>query len=261
MNFKDILFIDIETVAQYSDYNQVPDDWKALWDIKAQREIKNPEKDSAETVYERAGIYAEFGKIVCISCGCIQGSGDNKKLIVKSFYGQDETKLLKDFVEMLNKWTATEKKSPFDKSSRSLCAHNGKEFDFPYLCRRMIINNIHLPECLNIRGKKPWEISHIDTMDLWKFGDSKNFTSLKLLAQALGIPSPKDDIDGSMVNHVYWIENDLERIVKYCQKDVITLANIYLRMYCEPLIHTENIEYKSWHSEAHMHPVVNGKLL
>ncbi|HWJ30323.1 MAG TPA: ribonuclease H-like domain-containing protein [Flavisolibacter sp.] len=238
MNFNNILFLDIETVSQYETYNHLPDDWKELWDLKAQIINRGREEETSETVYHKAGIYAEFGKIVCISCGCIQGSGEDKKLVLKSFYGDDEKKLLLEFADMLQKWSGD--------PDKKLCAHNGKEFDYPYISRRMIINSVEIPEALKIAGKKPWELTRLlDTMELWKFGDFKSYTSLKLLARVFDIPSPKDDIDGSMVNTVYWIERDTERIVEYCQKDVLTLAQVLLRFHCEPLIKTQNIEYKT----------------
>ena len=238
MIFNNILFLDIETVSQYETYNHLPDDWKELWDLKAQIINRGREEETSETVYHKAGIYAEFGKIVCISCGCIQGSGEDKKLVLKSFYGDDEKKLLLEFADMLQKWSGD--------PDKKLCSHNGKEFDYPYISRRMIINSVEIPEALKIAGKKPWELTRLlDTMELWKFGDFKSYTSLKLLARVFDIPSPKDDIDGSMVNTVYWIERDTERIVEYCQKDVLTLAQVLLRFHCEPLIKTQNIEYKT----------------
>lgn len=236
MNFNNILFLDIETVSQYENYQQLPEDWRELWDQKATSLLRNKEGDNAESIYDRASIYAEFGKIICISCGCIQGQGEDRKLIIKSFFGHNEAKLLKEFADMLQSWSRD--------AEKFLCAHNGKEFDYPYICRRMIINGISIPEILKIAGRKPWEVRHLDTLDLWKFGDYKNYTSLKLLAQALGIPSPKDDIDGSMVYDVYWLQKDLERIVKYCQKDVVTLTQVFLRFNCEPQIKPENISIK-----------------
>jgi uncharacterized protein YprB with RNaseH-like and TPR domain len=232
-----ILFLDIETAPQYPDYNDMPEEWKQLWDIKSASLLKYHEGQTNESLYPRAGIYAEFGKIICISCGVLQGADGHKKIVLKSFYGEDEKLLLHQFSEMLNKWSGGEQKY--------LCAHNGKEFDFPYLCRRMIINSLPIPSLLNIAGKKPWEVTHLDTLELWKFGDFKSFTSLNLLAHTLGIPTPKDDIDGSMVWAVYWKEKNLERIVTYCQKDVVTVAQIYLRMNGEPLIKQENIEIKN----------------
>ena len=231
-----ILFLDIETVPQSPSYIDLSDDWKKLWDTKSTSLVKYHEGQTNETLYPRAGIYAEFGKIVCISCGVIQGNGEQRKIILKSFYGDDEKKLLVDFIDMLNKWATGE--------AKFLCAHNGKEFDFPYLCRRMIIHGIAIPSLLNISGKKPWEVNHYDTLELWKFGDYKSFTSLNLLAHVLGVPTPKDDIDGSMVWEVYWKEKNLERIVTYCQKDVVTVAQILLRMNGEQLIKEENIEIK-----------------
>lgn len=235
--FNNILFLDIETVPQFSDYNKLPEDWKQLWDTKSSSLVKYHEGQTNETLYPRAGIYAEFGKIVCISCGVLQGNDGQRKIILKSFYGDDEKLLLQQFIEMLNKWATGEPKF--------LCAHNGKEFDFPYLCRRMIINRLTIPGILNISGKKPWEVNHFDTLELWKFGDFKSYTSLNLLAHTLGIQTPKDDIDGSMVWEVYWKEKNLERIVTYCQKDVVTVAQVLLRMGGEVLLKEENIEIKS----------------
>jgi uncharacterized protein YprB with RNaseH-like and TPR domain len=236
MNFNNILFLDIETVSQYETYQQLPEDWRELWDLKAQFLIRNKEEETFESIYPRAAIYAEFGKIICISCGCVQGQGEEKKLIIKSYCGHDEKKLLVEFADMLHKWSGD--------SEKYLCAHNGKEFDYPYICRRMVINGIEIPEALKIAGRKPWEVRHLDTLEFWKFGDYKSYTSLKLLARVLGIPSPKDDIDGSMVNAVYWIEKDIDRIVEYCQKDVITLTQVLLRFHCAPLIKQENISIK-----------------
>jgi predicted PolB exonuclease-like 3'-5' exonuclease len=232
-----ILFLDIETVPQQPDYNSLPDDWKELWNTKSVSLLKYHEEETKESLYPRAGIYAEFGKIVCISCGVIQGSGEQRKIILKSFFGDDEKILLAEFIEMLKKWAVGEPKF--------LCAHNGKEFDFPYLCRRLIINGLPIPAIFNISGKKPWEVNHLDTLELWKFGDFKSYTSLNLLAHTLGIPTPKDDIDGSRVWEVYWKERNLPRIVTYCQKDVITVAQVLLRMQGEPLIKEDNIEIKN----------------
>jgi predicted PolB exonuclease-like 3'-5' exonuclease len=231
-----ILFLDIETVPQQPDYNSLLDDWKKLWDLKSASLLKYREEETRESLYPRAGIYAEFGRIVCISCGVIQGSGEQKKITLKSFSNENEKILLAEFCEMLNKWCVGEPKF--------LCAHNGKEFDFPYLCRRMIINEVSVPSILNISGKKPWEVAHLDTMELWKFGDYKSYTSLHLLAHALGIPTPKDDIDGSVVWEVYWKEKNVSRIVTYCQKDVITVARVFLRLQGESLIKEANIEIK-----------------
>ncbi len=234
--FHNTLFLDIETVPQQPSFERLPEDWQKLWELKSQNLLRNKEEETASTIYPRAGIYAEFGKIICISCGFMQGTGDNRKLILKSFAGDDEKILLLAFNDMLNKWS--------DTGNRFLCAHNGKEFDFPYLCRRMIINGVPVPSLLNIAGKKPWEVSHLDTMELWKFGDFKSYTSLNLLAHTLGIPTPKDDIDGSMVWEVYWKEKNLPRIVTYCQKDVVTVAQILLRLGGESLISEEHIEIK-----------------
>ncbi len=237
MLFNNILFLDIETVPQYREFELVPEDWKELWRRKAEALLRSREEETIESIYGRAGIYAEFGKVICISCGVVTGNGDDKKISLKSFSGNDEKLLLYEFSEMIRKWSV--------EPNKFLCAHNGKEFDFPYLCRRMIINNIPIPSILNSSGKKPWEVPFLDTMELWKFGDFKSYTSLNLLAHALGIPTPKDDIDGSMVAEVYYKEQNLPRIVSYCQKDVVTAAQIYLRINGAPLIKPENIDIKS----------------
>jgi len=237
-SINNILFLDIETVPQYADYNSLPQEWKELWDIKATSLLKYHEEETKETIYNRAGIYAEFGKIICISCGFIFGNGGEKKIILKSFFGENESVLLVEFCDMLNKWTSAGDELKF------LCAHNGKEFDFPYLCRRLIINSLPIPVILNSSGKKPWEVCHLDTLELWKFGDFKSFTSLNLLAHTLGIPTPKDDIDGSKVWTVYWNDRDLQRIVNYCQKDVVTVAQIFLKLNCDSAVKPENVEIK-----------------
>ncbi len=235
-----ILFLDIETVSQYNSYQHLPEAWRDLWDSKSNSLLKHHEGATNESIYSRAAIYAEFGKIITISCGIITGAGKKKHISIKSFYGDNEALLLSEFIVMLNRWCGGE--------PRFLCAHNGKEFDFPYLCRRMVINGLELPPILNTAGKKPWEVTHLDTMELWKFGDFKNFTSLVLLTQALGIPSPKDDIDGSMVGDIYWNsdkEAGIKRITDYCQKDVVAAAQVYLRIQGEELIDPANIEIKS----------------
>ena len=234
-NIENILFLDIETVPQYPVHSQLPSNFAALWEKKA-GQLSRFEKFSGdnspkpEEVYGRAGIYAEFGKIVCISTGIFR----NKSLWIKSFSGDDEQDLLAGFIDMLNKSK--------DKQIYFLCAHNGKEFDYPYLIRRMLINGLPVPAILDLSGKKPWEVPHLDTMDLWKFGDYKNYTSLELLAAVFGIPTPKDDINGSDVGGVYWEEHDLPRIVAYCQKDVITIVNLFLRFKGKPLIDDETIQ-------------------
>ena len=233
INIENILFIDIETVANEHNYNNLDNRLKDLWTKKVQYKIEKENK-TAEQLYDSAGIWAEFGKIVCISVGYIKNINKKQKLRLKSFYSHNEKKLLNDFTDLLNKH--------FNKKKYLLCAHNGKEFDFPYIARRMLINNIKIPNILNISGKKPWEIKHIDTLDMWKFGDFKHYTSLDLLAALFNIPSPKNQIDGSMVNDIYWKENDLNRIVEYCQKDVITVCNVFLKLKNINIIKDEDID-------------------
>ena len=229
-NLNNILFLDIETVPEFESWTQLSEEHQELFSKKTQYQRK--EDFSASEFYERAGIWAEFGKIVCISVGYFVIQNSERNFRIKTFFG-DEKQLLTEFKELLD--------NHFNLKTHVLCAHNGKEFDFPYIARRMIINNISLPKSLNLFGKKPWEIPHLDTMHLWRFGDYKNYTSLKLLAEVLGIPSPKDDIDGSEVAHVYYIEKNIDRIVTYCEKDVVTIAQVVLRFMNEPLLESEEI--------------------
>jgi 3'-5' exonuclease len=232
INVEDILFLDIETVPMTSSYELLNPAMQALWDKKS-NQFRSPDQTAGE-VYERAGIYSEFGRIICISVGLIKES--NPFIFrLKSFYGDDENVILTDFSAMLSKFSRTHKEA-------LLCAHNGKEFDYPYIARRMIINGLIIPEILDNAGKKPWEIKLLDTMDLWKFGDYKNYTSLDLLTSILGIPSPKDDIDGSMVAGIYYDKKDIERIVRYCEKDVLAIAQVLLRFMNMPLIRDDKIE-------------------
>ncbi|MGQ1785516.1 MULTISPECIES: 3'-5' exonuclease [unclassified Saccharicrinis] len=230
---ENILFIDIETVPQHSSYQEVDENLQKLWDKKAEYFLK--EEESPADIYQRAGIYAEFGKVVCISAGVIHYVKGEMHFKVKSFANDDEKVLLREFADMLENFM---RKSP----DRNLCGHNAKEFDFPYIARRMLINGLKLPQALNIAGKKPWEIKFIDTLDLWKFGDYKHYTSLNLLTTIFNIPSPKDDIDGSQVADVYYKEKDLERIAVYCEKDVLATAQLLLRFMGKPLIEQDYFE-------------------
>jgi 3'-5' exonuclease len=228
LNLEKVLFLDIETVPMVSDFDLLPDIFKKQWVRKAER-IKQEENDTPDKLFNRAGIYAEFGKIICISVGYL----NSKEFRIKSFYGDDEYELLKEFADMLSRH--------YNPKDHLLCAHNGKEFDYPFIARRMLINGLRLPDIINIAGKKPWEVSHLDTMELWKFGDYKNYTSLDLLATIFGIPTPKDDIDGSMVAEVYYNEKNLDRIVRYCQRDTLTVAQLMLCYTGKPMIKEENI--------------------
>ncbi len=227
-----ILFIDIETVPQEEHFNSLDDEMKGLWEQKTLYQRKDD--FTGEAFYDRAGIWAEFGKIICISAGYFTTKNDIRNFRVTSFFG-DEPKILKDFNNLLN--------NHFNLTQHILCGHNAKEFDIPFIARRMIINQISLPLKLNIFGKKPWEISHLDTLELWKFGDYKHFTSLKLLTKVLGIPSPKGDIDGSQVAKVFYVDKDIDRIVTYCEKDVIAVAQVFLRFRKEDLLINDEITH------------------
>lgn len=216
---EDILFLDIETVPAMPSHDLLEEHMKELWERKS-AQFRTGDQ-TADTVYDRAAIYAEFGKIICISAGVIT-ERNPFRFRLKSFYGDDEKSLLSDFSGMLNR---------FSKNRESLlCAHNGKEFDYPFIARRMVINTLVIPDILNIAGKKPWEVKLLDTMELWKFGDFRSFVSLDLLTTVLGLPSPKDDIRGNMVGDVYWNSHDINRIVTYCEKDVLAVARILLRI-------------------------------
>lgn len=216
---EDILFLDIETVPAEPSFDMLGEHMKELWEKKSSQFRTGDQ--TAGTVYERAAIYAEFGKIICISAGVITGR-DPFRFRLKSFFGDDEKQILSDFSLMLNR---------FSRNGESLlCAHNGKEFDYPYIARRMVINRVVIPDILNIAGKKPWEVKLLDTMELWKFGDFRSFVSLDLLTSVLGLPSPKDDIRGSEVGDVYWNSHDINRIVAYCEKDTLAVARILLRI-------------------------------
>ncbi|MFP4555901.1 MAG: 3'-5' exonuclease [Bacteroidales bacterium] len=232
INVEDLLFLDIETVPQFPAYTDMPEPYQKLWDKKAKRIAG--ENESPQEVFERAGIYAEFGKIVCISAGFIVLKDAVRCFRIKSFAGEDEKELLSSFAEMLDKFSL--------KQNANLCAHNGKEFDFPYIARRMLINAVKLPAILDVAGKKPWDVKFLDTMELWKFGDYKHYTSLNLLTHIFNIPTPKDDIDGSQVAEVFYKEKNLERIVKYCEKDVLAVAQLILRYKNMPLIDEYRIE-------------------
>jgi len=230
---ENILFLDIETVPQQNNYDNLGDETKTLWDKKSKFLIKNEENISSSDLYERAGIYAEFGKIICISVGNIHFHDKDTHFRIKSFFGEDEKTLLKEFAAMVNQFG--------QKREIYLAAHNGKEFDFPYIARRMVINGLKLPKVLQVAGKKPWEVTFIDTLELWKFGDFKHYTSLELLTHILDIPTPKDDIDGSMVASVYYNDKDLERIVNYCEKDVAAVAQVLLKFRGQSLVDEKNI--------------------
>jgi len=228
---ENLVFLDIETVPQTAGFDDLEEKAQKLWEKKSS--FFRTDEQSPADVYQRAGIYAEFGKIICISVGLVHTDQGVKKIRLKSFAGKDENQILVDFALLLKALQA--------KKSYSLCAHNGKEFDFPYIARRMLINGLDLPVILDTAGKKPWEVLHVDTMELWKFGDYKNYTSLELLAHVFGIPSPKNDIDGSMVAAVYYEEDDLPRIATYCEKDVITIIQLLLKFKGLALIPEENI--------------------
>lgn len=225
-----ILFLDIETVPEHENYTNLDIEMQSLWEAKTQYQRRD--EHSPEDFYERAGIWAEFGKIVCISAGYFTLKGDIRHFRVTSFFG-DEKKILQDFSNLLN--------NHFGQPQHLLCGHNAKEFDIPFIARRMIIHGLQLPGKLNLFGKKPWEVPHLDTLELWKFGDYKHYTSLKLLTKILGVPSSKGDIDGSQVAKVFYQDQDIDRIVTYCEKDVIATAQVFLRLRREELLDQDEI--------------------
>jgi 3'-5' exonuclease len=238
-NIDEVLFLDIETIPAHAEWDMLDSDWQQLWLDKSryqrERKLQTPEES-----YQDAGIYAEFGRVICISVGYFtEGTSDTKNFRVISYYGDNEKGVLQKFSNMLE----TRHNKPF----RVLCAHNGKEFDFPYLCRRLLVNGIPIPELLDLTGKKPWEHPHLDTMEMWKFGDYKHYSSLRLLAKLLDIPTPKDDIDGGMVRNIYYNENDLPRIERYCKKDVVTVARVLLHFKALGTLTDEQIQWLDGH--------------
>jgi DNA polymerase elongation subunit (family B) len=219
---RDILFLDIETVASAHDYHSLDERIKTQWARKAAYFRRDQDLSEEETYHDRAGIYAEFGKVIVIGVAkFIETESGELGLRTKAYYGDNETTLLCEFKNMIEK---------LDPVNLKLCAHNGKEFDYPYLCRRLLINGIALPAAMNIMGKKSWEVQHLDTLDMWKFGDYKHYTSLDLLAAIFNIPTSKDGIDGSQVNSVYYKEHNLARIKDYCIRDVVVLAQLFLKL-------------------------------
>ena len=225
LNLEHILFLDIETVPEEKSFTDLSEEKMKLWEEKSS--YKRKDEFTAEEYYDRAGIWAEFGKIICISVGFFKIKHDARSFRVTTFSGGEE-KLLKDFSNLLE--------THFYKPHHLLCAHNGKEFDFPYISRRLLVHNLPLPAKLDLFGKKPWEVPHLDTLELWKFGDYKHYTSLKLLTHILGIESPKGDIDGSQVRDVFYIDLGIARIKSYCEKDVVAIAQVILKLRQEELL-------------------------
>ena len=238
MSYFNILFLDIETVGGEAAYDDLDERWQSLWQRKAAYFIKNDPSITVEDYYrERAAIYAEFGQVACVSFGFLHGSEKDLQFKVKSYFGKDEKLVLTEFAELLQRYYS-------DIPRQKLCGHNIREFDIPYLCRRMSKYGMSLPDAFRIHGKRPWELKHIvDTMELWKFGDFKNFTSLDLLSATLGIPTPKDDLDGSMVHRTFYDEDDVERIAAYCEKDVVTTARVYLKLMHQIELDMGNVEF------------------
>ena len=234
IRLENLLLIDIETVSEKSTFDELNEDWQTLWQEKVQRTL--PEDVTPSEFYpQRAAVMAEFAKVICISIGYFRKIGNTHQLRVKSFFGDDEKTLLQDFIAALHKMDGNNNKWSFT-------GHNIKEFDIPFICRRLLVNGLTIPSFLDFQNMKPWETNMVDTFQYWRFGDYKHYTSLKLLAAALHVPSPKDDIDGSMVGDVYWNEKNLERIVTYCQKDVVTTGNIILRFKNLPLLTDDQVE-------------------
>lgn len=252
-DLKRILFLDIETVTSQPTYDELSADMQKHWlrkskNIRTSKEFDSDDTRASQLYFDKGGIFAEFSKVVCISVGLLSIKGDKiKSLRLRSYFGHDEAKLLSSFADVLNKH--------FNRTNRnSLCGHNLREFDVPFICRRMLLNGIKLPALLNIPGKRPWQTPHlIDTLEYWKFGDYKNFTSLDLLTSIFGLPTPKDDLDGSLVGEAYWINNDLPAIVNYCEKDVVSVVQLYLKFNGLPLVDDEQIfsttKYSSYDEE------------
>lgn len=229
-----LIFIDIETVSSGKTFEDLPEEWKALWEKKFSKSL--PDDTSIELYYQqRAALYAEFSRIVCISFGYYNGYRHEQTLRIKSLCGDNEKELLTDFRDII---------SGFEKHHKNwiFAGHNIKDFDLPFLSRRLIINSLMLPRSMDFYNLKPWEYHVVDTMNIWRFGDFRHFTSLELMAVSLGIPSPKSDIDGSQVAEIFW-QKDFSRIVEYCQRDVLTVANIIRRLNNQPALTDSQIEF------------------
>jgi hypothetical protein len=233
INYNKILFFDIETVPLTYEFKDLEERAQDLWDRKT-RFLQERDNLSPDELYEKAGIYAEFGKVVCISMGFVLQKEGETQIRVKSIANKNEKILLQEYIDLLNSY--------YNSPDFLFCAHNGKEFDIPFLCRRILINGLKLPFMLNVAGKKPWEIKHLDTMELWKFGDFKNYTSLDLLTYIFNIPTPKDDMDGSQVAKVFYEEKNLDRIIHYCEKDVIATIQLFRKYQGDSLIDEEFIQ-------------------
>jgi hypothetical protein len=233
INYNKILFFDIETVPLTYEFKDLEERAQGLWDRKT-RFLQERDNLSPDELYEKAGIYAEFGKVVCISMGFVLQKEGETQIRVKSIANKNEKILLQEYIDLLNSY--------YNSPDFLFCAHNGKEFDIPFLCRRILINGLKLPFILNVAGKKPWEIKHLDTMELWKFGDFKNYTSLDLLTYIFDIPTPKDDMDGSQVAKVFYEEKNLDRIIHYCEKDVIATIQLFRKYQGDSIIDEEFIQ-------------------
>lgn len=230
---ENLFLLDIETVSLKENFHLLEDEWKDLWVEKIKRNL-HPDLTAEDMYTQKAAILAEFARVVCISFGYLKKEKENWEIRIKSIYGHDEKEILKEFSQTILKLPSKKKQWIFT-------GHNIKEFDIPFLCRRMLANQLPIPPQMDFQNKKPWDTPILDTLHLWRFGDYKNYTSLKLLAAVLGVPSPKDDIDGSQVGNVYWKENDLDRIARYCEKDVLTLGNIMLRFHGLPILKEDQI--------------------
>ena len=223
----EVLFLDIETAPLHHTVDEMQTDLQSIYletkktkkktkkKSKDEESSDEPKEEETEDNFGGTGLQAEFGKVICVSLGRFEGGHLDENLKIHSIYSDDEVEILTNLSKVFAKYP-----------DFKLCAHNGKTFDFPFLGRRYLINKLPLPSCLNIMGKKPWEVPHIDTMELWAFGAKGSTVKLKLLCAVFGIPSPKDDIDGSDVADVYYKENDLKRIATYCEKDVSVLAKV-----------------------------------
>lgn len=234
-NFKNILFIDIETASGVNTYTTLTENMQKLWLRKA-RSLMNPLQKPLEDLYfERAALFPEFGRIISIGMGFLfYNKNKELSLKVKTISNKNEKDLLLEFNQFIE--------STYPSKELSLVAHNGKEFDFPYLCKRMLVHQLVIPKALQLQGKKPWEVVHQDTIEWWRFGDKKGYVSLELLAEIMGIGNVKTDLSGDKVNYTFYIEKDLEKIKKYCAEDVITLAQLFLRFNFIDYIQEKNIQ-------------------
>ena len=221
-----LLFVDIETVGVDEDLDSLHHTnpklskvWEETgWDYFKRKYSEDSELSSNQMFVKRAALLPEFGKIVCISVGFIVPSGETK---LDSFYG-DEKNILISTSELLNR---------VDKLGFVICGHNVKNFDLPYIAKRMLINNIPVPKILPNYTIKPWESRVLDTKEVWGFNSFGGLSSLNLVCTSLGLETSKEgEVNGSNMHKYYYDSNNIEKIKNYCEEDVKCTINLVKKL-------------------------------